>query len=523
MEKTLLTSLPDSVRKQILSDPCIGTAELYGAVPRVFRSLGALAAEVYGRTLYVTLRSTAEASSFAQWVGKHGQHLRQLHIMVEGNWLDERAWSEDGVEPGFGVWSRLWNNMRIVQSAQPRLESVVLRTRCTVPGSTAEWRTTPNVVASVVVSNLALIPQLSLRILDLAEDWTEESDTGPAPQICNRVLPAISKFTSLQQLQIVCTPCSTYTTSCLTTLSSLTKLVIAVSRSDPHEMPLLLRQMTLLEDLSLNLGYSKITSDLADSIASLTALTSFSIMPYGRAQQPGAAALTGLTKPRNLLQLMYTGHGSYLQHQLPQLTGLQSLTLTPSGGWNNEDGELYIPAIQSLVRLTRLELLHVGKSCRAVWDGLPHLSNLKSLAVRNPRYCGLATAGEGIAQLAKLQGLTRLAFNSLDLQDEASYLPFLSVFTGVTGLEHLELCQCDFAEDHVASIAANLKGLTHLTLQPTESTEVGHEAMSMLTLLTGLQQLHVDSIYSVDKYQFRQRFPQLAAIMVKVPIPVWED
>ena len=72
------------------------------------------------------------------------------------------------------------------------------------------------------------------------------------------------------------------------------------------------------------------------------------------------------------------------------------------------------------------------------------------------------------------------------------------MFTGVTNLKHLELCECDFAEEHVASIAANLQSLTHLTLQPTGPGEVGHEAMSMLTLLTGLQELHVGGIDSID-------------------------
>ena len=505
MNNNLLTSLSLNIQRQIVGDPEVGRPALYGALPRVCRSLGAVAVEFYSRPLYVVLRSAAQASSFAQWIGKHGQHLSQLHVVIEGNWLSNRAWSATDADPGFGAWSSIWNNLKKAQSAgQPRLQAVVLRS----PSSRAFGKV-PGLVGSIVVSTLALIPQLSLIRLDLNGDLPVETNRVCGPDLPNRVLPALSNMASLQELQICCSlEGASGALQCLTSLTRLSKLVMGLPHVYPSDAPVLLHQLTLLKSLSLKID-DKVTGVLAESLGALTGLTSLTLTIQGSPQQSGAV-LTSLTKLRNLVHLTFDGHATYLQQQLPHLTGLQSLTLATGSSLLDEDGIMPATSIQPLVHLTSLRLLEWAEFSAEMWGMLPHFKDLRSLALHTSGYFEVISAGLGIAQLGKLQGLTNLSLCYMGLQDEC-FLPSLSAFAAISGLKHLELLECSFDEEHVAVIAASVRDLSHLVLQPYESEEIGSAAISMLTLLTGLQQLQLSpKIKLLEEKEFLARFPQLA-------------
>ena len=529
-------ALPSVLQKQILS---ISSTQALAALACGSKPLRPLCEPYYNQPLVVVLRSADQAESFALWVAKHGRHIPSLTIIAEGVWMsntyDNNPLNVPAEGRGFSAWAKIWHNLVSAQTPAPQLQHVAIDRTF---GSSNDRATlsSPLSFLAVPVSALSLLPGRGLTSLDLA---TPEPDVYVSyaiarPLLSRRVLPLLSSLQGLQQLHITIDNKVLTSISPVTALSSsLTKLVLDASIfiHNPAAVSVV-TALTSLQDLNLTLSHFPL-SEFSLGISALSSLTRLylSLPTVTEAEHAGLAevenGMPGLIQLTALRQLTVIGHAVVISDQLPFLTQLESFHYC-LGGHNQHYfiSEEIIPvtAIATMHNLAKLvwECIDMGDE---LLPALQQMSRLQTLELTGVDTSGgdtpLILTGD-LSGFTGLSSLKSLSLNWFNMQHADGMLPALRMLTSLNQLQELEVVRGYFSEAHVATVAANLTGLTRLSLESNMyCEEIEPAALCMLTLLTGLQELELVGLGGAQALVDNGYYSRMKGTHVKVDDNPW--
>ena len=540
------TALPSVLQKQILSQPGTSNIEVLAALVCVSKPLGPLCEPYYKQPLVVVLRSADQAESFALWVAKHGRHIPILTITADGEWISN---THDNNIPadgrGFAAWAKIWHNLVSAQTPAPQLQHVAIhRTFASSKDFSASpsdrnTMTSPLSFLSVPVSALSLLPGRGLTSLNLSTPEPGRAYYDPngfaRPLLSRGAVPLLSSLQGLQQLHLTIDNQVLRSITPVTTLSSsLTKLVLDASifGYDPAAV-CVVTALTSLRDLSLSLGRFP-ESEFGVGISALSSLTRLylGLPTVTEVEHAGLAevedGMPGLIHLTALQQLAVIGHAVVVSDQLPFLTQLERFYYDLGG----HDQHCFIP--EELIPVTAIASMHnlteLVWNCTNMADELlPALQQMSKL--QTLKLAGIDTSGErdspliltgDLSGFTGLSSLKSLSLHWFNMQHADAVLPALCMLTSLTQLQELALMGCYFSETHVAAVAANLTGLTRLSLEPPMYSEgVEPAALCMLTLLTGLQELELLGLEGAQALVDNGYYSRMEGTHVKVGQNPW--
>ena len=356
-------------------------------------------------------------------------------------------------------------------------------------------------VSSVALSTLALLPNPKLQTLDLGRD----TDLGTALPISRDAFEVLPMLTGLRELHMSCLTLQGQLSS-LSTLRALTNLrLLGALRS--HGLAAGLHYLTSLKTLGLEL---LVTSTGQGDAAQAAAANTFAVALSGAigrlsrlehleisGGEPGM--LGGLSNLQGLTYLAWSSHRPYpLPQQVSNLLHLQSLSYIEGTG---NEATNWREAATLLLPLTKLQQLEVslrgpGAFPAALTDALKQLPQLSAIGLQGPGGWVYNVGGlPGFSGLAALTCLTSLKVQGLALS-RAPLLSVLSVFTSLRELRDLRLRMCDLTDTHMAAVTACLSQLT--TLDLVGVTGVTSQMLSTVSQLQKLQKLDLSGTKGMD-------------------------